>query len=622
MKYFKIASYAVYSELYEKKIIQKPLDIIILCIKELLKQSSIQVDFDSVKVQEELKEKYSFDDIPLLVVDRALSILEIDGIVEKNKETKSYRVIEWIDDKDNINEFFDNEQKDMQNLLIKLKEHIDNKFSTRYDYSDIEKALCNILLSDKVDVADNLEKSLLAFLNKNKDDVIEKIVKSLRIGYLLFSGLTIDLLGNDKITKDLYLFLDQEILFYLMGYDSEITKIWVKDLIDLIKKIDIDKKVKLRYFERTKNDIEGYFREARLIKEKHRIVDQSKRPMVKIFNDTNSGKDVSELQGEFFGLLEKKYGICLYDESSDSIDGQYIVMDEHFDSDEWFDDIDRNNITNFINRINFIRKGKKSTKLVDSKAIFITNTSKFAKVSKNICDSSDTQYVFLLNQFTNLLWNICKYKFSSYNIPSNIDTLNYLKQTFRNIISQDLSKAFDKTTKAYKNNEIDEKVLEKKLIAINEYQKKAQKDQYEDNDIDELEKIDAEAIYSKAEELSYANINYRNEIKEHTKTKEELDKLKNDKMELLKQNEEKDKLSEELRLELEKEKAKNKILEEKKFKNRVKKLVAYIVDFIKIYKKYKKYIILGIVVFLIILSFVLKPDFETIIGWFLSIVHL
>lgn len=38
MKYSKIASYAVYSELYDKNIVQKPLDVIILCIKNLLKK--------------------------------------------------------------------------------------------------------------------------------------------------------------------------------------------------------------------------------------------------------------------------------------------------------------------------------------------------------------------------------------------------------------------------------------------------------------------------------------------------------------------------------------------------------------------------------------------------------
>lgn len=120
---------------------------------------------------------------------------------------------------------------------------------------------------DKID--SHFQKYISSYVIENsKNEEIQKQLDDIHEGLIIYTGITSELdyskLGSWK--NSLTLYLDQEILFHIVGYNGEFFKKQADDFLSLVSEINRKEKlIKLLYFDSVKRDIEHFFNNAEAI---------------------------------------------------------------------------------------------------------------------------------------------------------------------------------------------------------------------------------------------------------------------------------------------------------------------------------------------------------------------
>ncbi len=156
------------------------------------------------------------------------------------------------------------------------------------------------------------------FIIENESD--EKFIDCLneiRDGYIIVHGIkditdSTDLNSIGSWDSKLTIYLDTEHLFSFYGYNGELFKEVFNDFISLVKEANKKTKyIELKYFEETKNTIEGYFYVATQIKD-GKIRPYAQTAMNTILQKCLEKSDVIAEKGKFFSFL--KSNNVIYDE--------------------------------------------------------------------------------------------------------------------------------------------------------------------------------------------------------------------------------------------------------------------------------------------------------------------
>ena len=439
-------------------------------------------------------------------------------------------------------------------MLEELYLSIGENLSTT-EKNAIHRAFVNYFLGENLGVYSN---QIYSFIIKNKDN---EILKNISNGIIFYDGLRYCNSFENKHWEKMYIFLNMEIIFHLMGYNGEFFKQIVEELIDLI--VDINKKNKvifLRYTRKERKRIEDFFVALR------NDMDPTKTEAAReIINKCNGDKlRVRKEEKEVYSLLENYCVIEEEIEIKDDIKEKDIFktirtkLEITNDEGVRFDEINDGNtfvesdeILSFLINLILLRGNNPQT-IESAKYLFLTEESCYIKMANLIKKHTkhEIPVAVRLSYLTNIFWLKLGKAFSSKKTPiiSQADARAKISVALK--LGENMSSLYEEIIR--RKDEFDEKMAKELLYDIKSSNKKP-------------ESIDKENIDSTLA-LSGADLTFF--LERRKKREEKLETMGNEIRNLKKEKDEieaqKQALSQELNdVGLEKEKLQRQLNEEK-----------------------------------------------------------
>lgn len=359
------------------------------------------------------------------------------------------------------------------------------------------------------------QEEISSFIIKKSDDKkITEYLNSVREGVILYTGLNYNIDEIGSLKKDLTLYLDMEVLFDIYGYNGEVFQSLALDLFKLARDANSkEKRIRLRYFEETKTEIDLFFAKAEEIV-KGKVLLKDNVAMKAITNGCQDVSDISDRKADFYTKLRYSYGIIQDDRDSYYYKSDIAANLEWTFSEEEKKDQEVQFAVKMISHINKLRNNKPFYEYTESEAIFITETRKIQEYSRKMVDLISNEidsgkkmvgYAISMGMITNILWYKLSKGFGNNDFPQNINSVLKAKIVLSNLISQNVSKKFDECKKAYQKGELDEQQLAARLLALREKAVKPEDintDNLEDSlnfDSKHIERFEAERELHKAQ---------------------------------------------------------------------------------------------------------------------------
>ena len=505
-----LASYVTYKELSSRGNYKSPYQILAEFIKYIIYEKKLYA-FSIGEIKSRVENEFEFY-LPDAVLKSALK--KIDFVtydttgnycvnVEKvrvNGELKKYR---------NLAE---NTEISILEQLISFVEEKNYKLNNR-EKKELMRAFGSYLIDESN--GNKYQEEISSFIIKKSDDKkITEYLNSVREGVILYTGLNYNIDEIGSLKKDLTLYLDMEVLFDIYGYNGEVFQSLALDLFKLARDANSkEKRIRLRYFEETKTEIDLFFAKAEEIV-KGKVLLKDNVAMKAITNGCQDVSDISDRKADFYTKLQYSYGIIQDERASYYYKSDTDANLEWTFSEEEKKDLEVQFAVKMISHINKLRNNKPFYEYTESEAIFITETRKIQEYSRKMVDLISNEidsgkkmvgYAISMGMITNILWYKLSKGFGNNDFPQNINSVLKAKIVLSNLISQNVSKKFDECKKAYQKGELDEQQLAARLLALREKAVKPEDintDNLEDSlnfDSKHIERFEAERELHKAQ---------------------------------------------------------------------------------------------------------------------------
>ena len=356
-----------------------------------------------------------------------------------------------------------------------IEETKDYKLNNR-EKKELMRAFVSYLIDESN--GNKYQEEISSFIIKKSDDKkITEYLNSVREGVILYTGLNYNIDEIGSLKRDLTLYLDMEVLFDIYGYNGEVFQRLALDLFKLARDANSkEKRVRFRYFEETKAEIDLFFAKAEEIV-KGKVLLKDNVAMKAITNGCQDVSDISDRKADFYTKLQYSYGIIQDERASYYYKSDTDANLEWTFSEEEKKDLEVQFAVKMISHINKLRNNKPFYEYTESGAIFITETRKVQEYSRKMVDlisneiSSEKKmvgYAISMGMITNILWYKLSKGFGNNDFPQNINSVLKAKIVLSNLISQNVSKKFDECKQAYQKGELDEQQLAARLLALRE----------------------------------------------------------------------------------------------------------------------------------------------------------
>lgn len=460
--YESLAAVTVMRELYDTG--KDIYDVLANYLKLLIINEHMN-DFSSAEITEKINRNNSFK-LNESVVKTALKRLNI------NRNHGIYTVDISFFDNEKVN-ILDNQIKQNQVLLENLYDFIQTESSeilTKEKKEIVQKQFYSYLLNE--DTSDEYSLLISKYIMKSSiDDKYMSIINRIKEGYLIYEGIcySTDLSNLGKWTIELNIYLEQEILFYIAGYNGEIHKSLYQQLLDYIEEINSSNKsrkkyIKLYYTQDVKEEIEAYFRGAERAFEKGEIINPAKKPMLHILKDVRTKSDIQTKKVQFYNLLSG-HGILLKEfdfftqenqEYSRVDNDVYQYNVKNIEADRENDYIMK--CTDKVNQIEILRQNR-NVGLKDIKHILLTANGTILKCaySKYAYQSGEVPKATILDFLLNKFWFELNKGFGKGVSPKTIDMVSRARMVLSLLTTNKISKAYDDIKNKYENGEVTQK---------------------------------------------------------------------------------------------------------------------------------------------------------------------
>ncbi len=523
-----LASLAVFGKLYDAdKDIYR---VIAAFLKDIIQTKKLYY-FSLSEIHEKFNTAYEFD-IPREIIRTSLGRLKF---LKHQKEKYEVPDISKINDST-----FDEEQKQ---IILANKRIIDGLCSYIEKEKDIilgakEKQIvihnfCNFLL-DKNNGNKYLEHISSFLIENEKDPVFRDQLNLIKEGIILYTGIKF----NNNLSEfgywksEMLIYLETDILFDIAGFNGELYKNIIFDLLDLIDEINKNAKkalIRLRYFDKTKNEIESFFRKAEFLLLGKDCPNPDVTAMNSILNGCRSISDIASKESDFYSLLKGK-GIYKddYDEYFKDYNYKYnVINSELVEKVNATTDKDSAECLKCLNYIAIHRKGKKACNFENIGCILLTENSSIVKVAWNdlVKDSEDVPLATHIGFLTNKFWFKLNKGLGDNTLPKSFEIITkaqiLLSKELNNTVCTEYTKLQEDFTKGIlTKTQASERILylRNKVVKPEEIK--------EDNVRDVLSVITEDSLKRLAEEQAISKINSEKNIEENIKLKKELEEQK------------------------------------------------------------------------------------------------
>ena len=334
-----------------------------------------------------------------------------------------------------------------EQLISFIEETKDYKLNNK-EKKELMRAFVSYLIDESN--GNKYQEEISSFIIKKSDDKkITEYLNSVREGVILYTGLNYNIDEIGSLKRDLTLYLDMEVLFDIYGYNGEVFQRLALDLFKLARDANSkEKRVRFRYFEETKTEIDLFFAKAEEIV-KGKVLLKDNVAMKAITNGCQDVSDISDRKADFYTKLQYSYGIIQDERASYYYKSDTDANLEWTFSEEEKKDLEVQFAVKMISHINKLRNNKPFYEYTESGAIFITETRKVQEYSRKMVDlisneiSSDKKmvgYAISMGMITNILWYKLSKGFGNNDFPENINSVLKAKIVLSNLISQNVSK--------------------------------------------------------------------------------------------------------------------------------------------------------------------------------------
>ncbi|MGI6122021.1 MAG: hypothetical protein ACOYH0_07040 [Saccharofermentanales bacterium] len=460
-----LASFATMKNLFDARSYQNPYQLLSEFISYIISSNNLH-SFTAVEMKNRLQDSFGFE-IPEAVVKT--SIKSLDFIKSENKQFVVESSVL------NADPLFEEKKQAAENISTNIIDLLETFVMKKEPYNTIwsdalTQEFVGFLIDDEPKPDSRYTELISQFVLENENDAtIQDALTSIREGSILYIGLNHNINETGSIKTPLTLYLGTEVLFSLYGLNGEIHKRLAHDLYEQIKLANSsDKKIFLRYFAKTKKEINDFFASAESIVAGKRFFNDTVA-MKAIINGCDTVGDVKVKESDFYYVLQYSYGIMeddkkdYYSEENDKYNLESLITDE-----ELIDSVQ------FISHINKLRKGRIYNSNIDAQYFIITNSRNTLEVSKNQSERDKEEnstefvsdYAVSVNKMTNLLWYKLGNSFGRKNYPCNVDAVLKARVVLAAHISQSVSKLYFETKSKYKAGEITEEQLAARIIAL------------------------------------------------------------------------------------------------------------------------------------------------------------
>ena len=464
-----LASYALMKALSNDKKYISHYELLAEFISYIIASKRIR-QFTLQEMRDLLLKEFGFDNIPQAAVKTSLK-----KVKQCRKSGISYFVTNI--DKTAIDRFEKTKDKEIvqsRRLMEKLFEFADSFHIDGISHEQLEACFIKYLINDSEILEKRYADIISKFIISSKDDLeIKKQIDEVRTGSILCCGLAYNINEIGGLKNDLVLFLDTEVIFNIVGYNGSLYQDVAADLMTQVKAANQKKKrVKLRYFEDVKREIENFFTSAELIID-GKIPYAPSTVMSNILKGCKNAGDVIDRQADFFLMLERSFGITLDEKKTYYNEEDYKYNIETLNNDA--DDIKTQEAIKYISHINKLRKGKLADNYEESEFLLITETKKIQELSNNIArENKKCGFALPISEITNYLWFKLGIGFSRQDYPRNIDVSYKAKAIVSGELARQATVLFDETLQKHRNGEIDSEQVAKRMVLLNDKMRMAE----------------------------------------------------------------------------------------------------------------------------------------------------
>lgn len=476
--------------------------------------------FTPTQIKNELKSEYDFY-IPEYVVQTVLKRFcrKENSKYYPNSECQSHTI---------YNQEIEKIEKSHDLIISNLVSYVEEKVSRELTSKEIEnltQSFCGYLL-DESDV--EYAEYISAFIIKTKnDDELSSLLRTIKEGVVLYTGIQY----NDNISEtgswknDFTIFVEQEILFHMAGYNGVLYQQLFQDFFELIKEINRKAHkqiIKVKYFDSVKNEIEKFFNIAERIVDGKDTLDCSNIAMSTIVHGCEYKTDVIEKKCVFYDILNKN---LISEEKFDHYNEKSefnIFYEENIKT--LSNDLPERDVEwslHLLSCTNMIRSGNTSA-FDKSKCILLTGNSTTMAIALHplIKQNGDVPLATTLDFITNKLWFKLNKGFGNNVYPKSFNIVTKAQIVLSTQIVGSVAKEFEKIKK-----EITEKGKSEEIIIaeLTELKTKVRKPE----EIQETATEEVLATISMADTERYLR-ERELERQEAARQKEENERLKNE----------------------------------------------------------------------------------------------
>jgi len=289
-------------------------------------------------------------------------------------------------------------------------------------------------------------------------------------GVILYSGIRYGEITEKRkeLTNELVIYLDMEILFHLVGYNGILYKNLFLDFYNLVKELNsVKRKVILKYFKITEEEINNYFKRAEKLLETPTKVNPSKTAMNNILEGCSNRSDILRKKTEFFSMINQ-YNIHLdttetyltketYKYNIINQELEEKLKENHDYSSYWIDDSLKK-----LNEISILRGENYNKSFNDIRYILLSANSRIFKITyKYLKEPREiplvTHFDFLINKF----WLKLNKGFGTIESPKIFNVITKAQIVLSNTIKNNVSEKYNQLQKEIQDGTISkEQIIE------------------------------------------------------------------------------------------------------------------------------------------------------------------
>lgn len=479
--------------------------------------------------------------------------------------------------------------------LYSYVEEIRQQTLTDEEKAELVQSFINYILDNGY--SDQNAKDISSFVMKFKSgNAISNPLHDILEGVVSYTGVVFDSASSasSRWTTEMYVYLDTEIIFHMAGYNGELYKQQFDDFYTFVDEINTDsksntrrKKIHLRYFPETEDEIERFFERAKdIVNNKIRMM-PSVTAMKSITEGCMSDADVVERKGLLFDMM-KNHGI-----QRDTNSVEFYSEDKYRLNIEDQDVIDKFHQENLktkekeieeslvsLSHVNVLRKGKSNMTFENLRFILLTDNfitkrlSRMPEIRKEGERLLSTDLYFI----TNRMWYRLGKAFGNGETPHVFDVVNKARVILSSMVNNSVAVKYEELVGKMDRHEISSEAaievlyqlrnevknpedidsetdLEEALIAINEtdIDRYAEKEAYRCRQEEAVRKENAqlkrdkEQMESRAEEIAKENEKVR---QRNTEVEAENSRMEKANLDLEQALDDKDKKEKELQAKL------------------------------------------------------------------------